>query len=252
MHLGAFLAWMPEVKPMSISIQAKTDYSSLIQAGTSSKDSFNSMSWLKDYGMVKSGAYSKLMKAYYSKDGASDSVSKLASDKAKAVSSKNTVSDSYNKVSEAASSVQDAIKKVREADDEDKDLLLSAVKSYVSSYNSMMEAANGSDVKDNSSISSRITVLSSLHSGYTEKLAAVGIEAKSDGTLKLDEDKLKKADSKDVKDLFAERSSYGYSVSVSAGMVQSNANYAATRTSLYDSTAQAASGAYGYMFDSFT
>ena len=57
------LAGMPEVKPMSVNIQAKNDTSFLFSGISAKNDSFNSMSWLKDYGLVKSGAYSKLMKA---------------------------------------------------------------------------------------------------------------------------------------------------------------------------------------------
>lgn len=238
---------------MSINIQAKTDYSSLFSSLPNSKsDSFNSMSWLKDYGLVKSGAYGKLMKAYYAEDKTSESASKIVSEDVKKASSKNTASESYGKVAEAAGSVQSSIEKIRKASEEDTDLLVSAVKSFVKSYNSMIEAAADKEVVNDSSISSRITVLSSLSNGYTEKMDSMGLMAEKGGKIEIDEDKLKAAKASDIKDLFAEKSSYGYSVSVSAGMVQSNASYAATRSSIYNGNATAAGVSNGYMFDTLT
>ena len=248
-----FLAWMPEVKPMSIKIQAKADYGSLFSSLPGSKgDSFNSMSWMRDYGLVKSGAYSKLMKAYYAEDKTSESASKIVSKDVKKATGKNTSSESYNKVSEAAASVQSSIEKIQKATKEDTDLLVSAVKGFVKSYNSMIEAAADKDVVNDSSISSRITVLSSLSNGYTEKMDSMGLIARKDGKIEIDEDKLKEAKASDIKDLFAEKSSYGYSVSVSAGMIQSNASYAATRSSLYNGSGMAAGVSNGYMFDTLT
>lgn len=238
---------------MSINIQAKTDYSSLFSSLPNSKsDSFNSMSWLKDYGLVKSGAYGKLMKAYYAEDKTFESASKIVSEDVKKASSKNTASESYGKVAEAAGSVQSSIEKIRKASEEDTDLLVSAVKSFVKSYNSMIEAAADKEVVNDSSISSRITVLSSLSNGYTEKMDSMGLMAGKGGKIEIDEDKLKAAKASDIKDLFAEKSSYGYSVSVSAGMVQSNASYAATRSSIYNGNATAAGVSNGYMFDTLT
>ena len=79
---------------MSINIQAKTDYSSLFSGISAKNDSFNSMSWLKDYGLVKSGAYGKLMKAYYAEDKTSESAAKIVSKDVKKATGKNTSSES--------------------------------------------------------------------------------------------------------------------------------------------------------------
>ena len=245
------LAGMPEVKPMSVNIQAKNDTSFLFSGISAKNDSFNSMSWLKDYGLVKSGAYSKLMKAYYADpDKKSETASKITNVK-NPVKEKSTVSDSYSKLSEAAGSVKSSVKSIQDADEEDKDLLLSTVKNFVKSYNSMVKAAEGDDIND-ASISGRLSYLTVMNGGYSEKMSIAGISTSDDGTLKLDEDKLKAADAKDIKDLFAEKSSYGYSVSVSASMIQSNADYAATRASLYNGTGTSITGSYGYSFDLFT
>ena len=241
---------------MSITIQAKTDTSFLFSSLSASNGSgFDSMSWLKDYGLVKSGAYSKLMKAYYSdneEEDTSKAAKSLMSDKAKVMSANKTVSDTYNKIAESAKSVQDSVKKIQEAVADDRDLLISSVKSFVTGYNSMIDAAADSSVKSDYSISGRISVLSSLSNGYTEKLTSVGILKRPAGKLEIDEDKLKEAKAEDIKELFAEKSSYGYGVNMSAEMIQGNASYAATRQSLYNSSGFANAGSYGYMFDQFT
>ena len=242
---------MRGVEPMSINIQAKNDTSILFSGMSAKNDSFNSMSWLKDYGLVKSGAYSKLMKAYYADpDKKSETASKITNVK-NPVKEKSTVSDSYSKLSEAAGSVKKSIKSIQDADEGDKDLLLSTVKNFVKSYNSMVKAAEGDAVND-ASISGRLTYLSSLSGGFSEKMSIAGISTAKDGTLELDEDKLKAADVKDIKDLFAEKSSYGYSVDVSASMIRNNADYAATRASLYNGAGVGVSGSYGYLFDTMT
>lgn len=240
---------------MSIKIQAKTDTSFLFSGLSATKDNgFNSMSWLKDYGLVKSGAYSKLMKAYYSDDegDTSKTAKSLVSDKAKLMSANKTVSDSYNKISESAKTVQDSVKKIQEAAANDTELLISSVKSFVTGFNSMIDAAADSSVKNDYSISGRISVLSSLSNGYTEKLTSVGVLRRPAGKLEIDEDKLKEAKADDIKELFAEKSSFGYGVSMSAEMIQDNASYAATRQSLYNASGFANAGSYGYMFDQFT
>ena len=116
----------------------------------------------------------------------------------------------------------------------------------------MIDAAADSSVKNDYSISGRISVLSSLSNGYTEKLTSVGVLRRPAGKLEIDEDKLKEAKAEDIKELFAEKSSFGYGVSMSAEMIQDNASYAATRQSLYNASGFANAGSYGYMFDQFT
>ena len=47
---------------------------------------------------------------------------------------------------------------IQDADEEDKDLLLSTVKNFVKSYNSMVKAAEGDDIND-ASISGRLSLI---------------------------------------------------------------------------------------------
>ncbi len=239
---------------MSININPKNDMSFLF-TNASSKDGFSSMNWMKDYSLVKSGAYSKLMKAYYSEDDSketSKAASKALSDKAQPVKEKETVSDSYNKLSSAAKSVQDSVKKIQELPEDKTEPLVSAVKDFVTNYNSMVEAAGKGDIKNDKSVAGRLTALSSLSTGYSAELEAIGVGKGDDGKLKVDEGKLSKADAASVKKVFDKHSSYGNNVNVSANMIQSNANYGATRNSIYDATARANAAASSSMFDLFT
>lgn len=243
---------------MSINIPSRTDTSFLF-GNSSNNNSFNSMSWMKDYGLIKSGAYSKLMKSYYSQDSVKESSKSEASKSAAkealntADKTKNTVSESYNKVSSAAKSVQDSVKKLQDTKEEDSEALVSAVKDYVKGYNSLVYSSASDDVKKDKTISGRMNSLNEISNSNKDKLESIGVTVGRDGKLSLDEDKLKKASSSDIKDVFNGNSSYGYRASVSAGMVQSNANFAATRNSIYNASAQALGGtSNGNLYDFFT
>ncbi len=234
---------------MAINIQAKTDYSTLFSGLNKSSSSSNYVndlsSLLTDYSLVKSGNYGKLMKAYYS-ENASEEVSKIASATDKTAS--DTVK-AYNQVSADAGALQDSVTAIADLeDDATEDEIYSAVSSYVKNYNSLLSSAEDTT---STSISGRITSIKGYTSENTKDLASVGITVNSDGTLSLDKDTLASASKDTLDTLFAGTGGYGYSVSVSAAMAASNANYEAARTSLYDST-----GAYntstGSLLDSLT
>ena len=50
---------------MSITIQARTDYSYLFSSLGTSSSSGTNLNFLSDYASIKNGSYAKLMKAYY-------------------------------------------------------------------------------------------------------------------------------------------------------------------------------------------
>ena len=81
---------------MSISIQAKTDYSELFNSinGNSSSSNLLSQINLSDYNSIKSGTYHKLLKTYYSEK---------ASEKASEKTTENTTVKASEKTSETAS-----------------------------------------------------------------------------------------------------------------------------------------------------
>lgn len=232
---------------MSINLHAKTDYSNLFSSLNTgvNKNALTDMSWLSDYASIKSGTYSKLMKAYYSSD-ASKEVSSIGSKQVRTTSEETT---KYTKAASAADSVQSSLTDLSKLKaDSDKDDLYNAVNSYVKNYNAMLE--NAADTTDNS-IDGRINTIKGYTADNADALGRLGISITTKGGLKLDKDTFDQADKSDIETLFAAKGSYGYSVSVSAGMIQSTASYDAARTSTYTNTGSYSS-VVGSMWDSTT
>ena len=218
---------------VSINVPAQTpNYSSLLSSMGSSAD------WMSDYASIKNGSYGKLMKAYYSelKTDAVSAGSSAASTAGKRSSSKNILEKleaekKAPKVSKAAeksntaltaglSSLQSSVSALRDSNTftdtagglSAADKTLSAVKSYVKDYNSVVTAAKGSTLSNKTSYVSNIMNSTSANKN---KLADIGITVNSNGTMSLDETKLKAASVSKIQDLFSSTDimSYGSTVS---------------------------------------
>ncbi len=230
---------------MGIGIQAKTDYSALFQSLGSGSSNLN---FISDYASIKNGSYGKLMKAYYAKDGASKELSSVVDSKktksaaADDASTLTEIRKSAQKLSETAGSLADT-------DFEDQDKSLKAVKGFVDDYNKMI---NDGLKADTSSISKKIVSMDNLSLSNEKNLSNVGITLKDDGTLSLDEEAFKKADSASLKSLFGGAGSYGYSVSQQAELIDYQANYEGIKASTYQRTGSFnTANISGSMFDTF-
>lgn len=217
---------------MKINIQARTDYSTLFSSLNTNKNNnsaaYDISNMLSDYSSIKTGGYGKLLKAYYAKDPAAD---KTASTTTKKTATANAETGVYNKVSTTADSLQKSIDALTTLDTtKDEAANLKAVQNYVKDYNNFLSAAEDSD---NYTITGRANTVKSSTAAYAKQLSNLGITVGGDGALKLDEEAFTKADKSDMASLFSAKASYGYSVKVSSGMAASNANYEATKTSLY-------------------
>ena len=239
-----------------MSIQ-KTNYSSLFNNLSTSKsnNAATNMSWLSDYASLKNGSYSKLMKAYYAKSDSevkkSDSSSNDVLKKLTFKDTATTASDdakTYNTVAANADALQTSTEKIQKTDLTDKEKGYAAVKDFVDSYNTLVKSATDSGEK---SITNRLESMENNTKAYEKSLNAIGISIETDGTLKLNEDTYKAADSGKTESLFASRGSFGYSTTVSAAMIQSNAKYAASSASTYTNNGSYNSST-GSLFDSFT
>lgn len=237
---------------MGINIPAKTDYSTLFaSANTSSRgNSVSDLSGLLgEYNSIKTGSYGKLLKAYYAKDDIKSTSGAESKDNKKPEKlNESEETTAYNKVSTTADALTksiDDLSKVDVSKDED---AKKAVGSFVKNYNNFIKASE--DV-DSVSIDGRVKTIKNNTATYSKQLAKLGITVDKEGKMSLDEDTFANADKSDISSLFAAKSSYGYSVKVSAGMAASNANYEATKTSLYTSN-----GTYnpsvGSLMDSIT
>ena len=242
---------------MSISISPKNDYSFLFSNlnGSTSSNSLSSLtSLLSDYSSIKTGSYSKLMKAYYSKVDSEDTASDTKKNSAistvsTAVKALNTLETKSDVLKESADALyttgSDSVFKqtgiVDGTKQYDVDAIYKAVNSFVTDYNSVIKASD--DVTD-TTVSNRITNLKSISNTYKNSLDKMGITINEDNTLKLDADKFKASDMGSVKTLFNGTGSYGYSVSAQASLIGYASSSAANSANSYTS-----SGTYAYGYN---
>ena len=233
---------------MSINFNAgmNQDYSYLFQGLSSSGSSYGNLNFLSDYAAIKNGSYGRLMKTYYGSASSSSSTSygtrtntnnvldKIFEEKRNPTVSKEAQEANSNLTSGIASlkntvatlqkdSTYTASKDGTSAADK----VVSAIKNYVSQYNDVVNTAKNSTL---TSKTSHVAGMMKSSEANAEKLAEIGITVNRDGTLQLNESKLKSADISKVQELFSKDdvTSYGSTVmsrlgfaSVSSGSVSS-------------------------------
>lgn len=225
---------------MKISVASRPDYSTLFSGLNTSRNSSapNSLNdligsgMLSDYKSIKSGSYGKLMKAYYTKDGASKEVSAIADDKKNSTKTKVDVK-SLNDVKTSASALKDSADKLVSSEFKDMDETLSSVKSFVKNYNSLIDKTGELGSKN---INNRTDNLKKLTESSKEDLKAIGISIDKDNKLTLDTDIFKKSDLSRVQDVFGGIGSYGYSASAQASIVDYQAGYESLKLNTYTSS----------------
>lgn len=181
--------------------------SSSSSSSTSSSSSLSDLySCLSDYGTIRNGAYSKLLKTYYEKIGSSDSSSD---------------SDTTDKIiateASALKSDSDSLSTTSFTED-NRSTVTSSISTFVDSYNSLIEATSSST---NSSVAQKYTSLTNLTSKYSTVLSSVGITVNSDNTLSVNSDTLGSADMGTLKTIFSGSYSYTSQVSNYASLIYS-------------------------------
>lgn len=250
---------------MSISINARNDYSFLFSGLGSGTAGSGSSNFLSDYMSIKNGSYAKLMKAYYGSNSSS-SVKSIVNDKTTAKT--NLTSEdkkAYAKVETTADALKESAnallatgsnslfkeKDITTTDENgvktttkgyDTDSIYKAVNSFVTNYNGTLKAA--ADV-DDSSVNNRVNRLTGNTAGNEKMLNKIGITIRGDGSLSLDKDTFMKADMNSVKSVFNGNGSYGYQTSAQASLVNFAADHASNRSSFYN-----AGGNYSNSFSS--
>ncbi len=244
---------------VSINVPASTpNYSSLLSSMGSSAD------WLSDYATIKNGSYGKLMKAYYSelntdavKAGASAASTVVKRHSSKNILEKLEAEKKAPKVSKATeksntalttglSSLQSSVSALRNSNTftntagglSAADKTLAAVKSYVKDYNSVVTAAKGSTLSNKTAYVSNIMNSTSANKG---KLADIGITVNSNGTMSLDETKLKATNVSKVQDLFSSTDIMSYGSTVSSRLQFAGTTTASGTTTTTDTNTAAAS-----------
>lgn len=251
-----------------MSIIQRQDVSYLFSNMGSKSGSTNLMdcSWLSDYASIKSGSYSKLVKAYYSKINSDDSTSKTE-DKSDKMST-SLAQDSSKKLAAIKSSADDlkesALKLIDNGKDSlfteknivtknedgtetttkgyDMDAVYKSVSSFVDNYNKLIDNVSKSDSSSVKNASDNMTNITNL---YANSLKDIGITIGEDNKLTIDEKTFKAADAGKIKSAFNGSHSFAASISSQASFVNSAATREAAKANTYTD-----SGKYSNNFSS--
>lgn len=225
-----------------------TDNSSIFSSfGSTNTSSGGSI--LGNYAMIRSGAYKKLLNAYYSKTESSKTASEKEDEASKA---SKTEKISLTETRSSAEELSKAAETLKTTDFSDKDTTVKNVKAFVDAYNTMLDEADDIDTK---SVLRKTVFMVGNTKTSSNLLGEVGITIGSDNKLKVDEDKLKAANPTTLGTLFGkDRNAFGAtiqskandianlaktaikSISDSGSAYNSKGNYDALNTStIYDS-----------------
>lgn len=225
---------------------------------SSSSSSLGLYSMLGEYNNIRSGAYYKVLKGYYSTKTDTDNSSASNSNKVNTWQNKEnsvTAGKAYSKVKSETSELMDAASKLTATGDKslfaekektvtddttgekttvkevDTKAIRSAVKEFVSSYNNTLQAATDSG---NTSIQRNAGYMTNQTKIFSRALEEVGITINEDQTLSLDEEKLEGAKTDNLKTIFNGSASYAAFTSQKASMISNAATLAASSASLYN------------------
>lgn len=194
---------------------------------TISSGSFFSASTLGDWGMMKNGAYGKLMKSYYTKANdttktnsttSTDLTKKWNEDYKTELNSKlgslenSTTNNALSSIKSTAKAMETAADDLTSMDFEKstRDELYTSAKKLVDSYNAALESSSKTDL---ASISQSVTWMTNATKTHSSQLEDLGITVDTDNKLSIDKDKFNAAELSDIKTLMEGNNSFVASVS---------------------------------------
>lgn len=222
------------------------------------------LNFLSDYASIKNGSYAKLMKTYY---GTAQSSSAAASKKSSSGNILDKILDEKKnpKVSKEAqeananlttglSSLKSSVAALQKdgtytdtANGKSAaDKVVSAMKAFVSDYNNVVSAAKNSTLANKTAY-----VANMMNSTATnaDKLAEIGVSINGNGTLELNEAKLKEAGVSKVQDLFSSDNIMSYGSMIASRLRFAGAAASTNTADNKDTETTAASGAAGVKAD---
>ena len=237
-----------------MNIPEKHDMSFLFSSLGSGASGAAGSNFLSDYASIKNGSYGKLMKAYYGnagisgktasagKTGTSNVLERILEEKKNPTVSKKAQEANSN----LTSGISNLMKAVSALQNENTytstengtsagDKVVSAVKTYVSMYNDVVSASKDSTLASKVSHVANMMRGSEANSG---KLAEIGITINRDGTLQLNEGKLKSTDLSKVQELFSKDDVMSYGSTVMARLGFANASSGSVSSTKNDSAKQ--------------
>lgn len=235
---------------MSTNIYSGNDYSGLFQSLSSNGGT--NLNFLSDYASIKNGSYGKLLKAYYSMDkdsgtstsGSKNSSGKTTLDKILEERKNPTISkeaqEANSKLSTGLSSLSGSVSKLQnentfksENGESASDKVVAAMKNFVTDYNNVVSAAKKSTLANKTSYVANMMDSTAANS---EKLSELGVTINANGTLQLNETKLKAADVSKVQELFSKDDVMSYGSKISSRLQFANSTTSTKTTNTTTST----------------
>lgn len=235
-----------------------------------SNNSTNLYSLFSERASIKNGTYKRLLKSYFGsvngdsdgtsstrKSRGSDIIDKLLKEKMYPTVSKETQEANSNLTSGISSlqSSVSALQKDSTYEDTENgstaaDKVVSAMKSYVTNYNDVVTASKSSTLTNKTAY---VANMMSTTSKFAKELAEVGVSLKQDGTLQLDETKLKSADLSKVQKLFSSDNIQSYGSTIASRVKFAGGSSGTTTTNKTDTDTStkkpASTGATGLKTD---
>lgn len=251
---------------ISIDVGKNQNSSYLFQGLSSSGGGTSNLNFLSDYASIKNGSYGKLMKAYYGTGQSSGATSGSAKRSSKNILEKLEAEKRNPKVSkdvqQANSDLTAGLSNMKSSlsalqnnntytDTENgqsaADKVVSAVKTFVSDYNSVVTAAKGSTLTNKTAYVANMMSSTAANSG---KLSEIGVKVNTNGTLTIDEAKLKTADLSKVQELFSADDIMSYGSKLSSRVQFAGASSSTKKTESTETDKTTTSGAAGLKADS--
>ncbi len=251
---------------ISVNVGTNNDNSYLFQSLASNGGGPVNLNFLSDYASIKNGSYGKLMKAYYSTEAGSSAAAGSSKRSSKNILQKLEEEKRNPKVSKevqtANSNLTSGLSGLKSSlsvlqndqtyqDTENgksaAEKVVSAVKTFVSDYNNVVNAAKDSTLTGKTAY---VANMISSTAANSDKLSAIGVRVNTNGTLEIDETRLKTADLSKVQELFSARDimSYGSRLSSRVQFAGTTASTNTTNKTETDKTT-ASSGAAGLKAD---
>ncbi|MDD6038755.1 MAG: hypothetical protein PUD20_08190, partial [bacterium] len=193
-----------------------------------------------DYASIRNGSYGKLLKAHYAEEKKTTASSKPATDKKNDPTVKNTGLAQLKKESDSLKTAAENLKKEdlwKQTDGKyNMDKIADAIKTFAGEYNDTLAKASQVTPK---AIATDVKYMKSMTATMSNALSKVGITIGFDGSMSVNEEKLKTANGSSVKSLFSGATSYGAQIAQKASEISRdtirNTGVISSNGSLFDS-----------------
>ena len=233
------------------------NYGAFFGSGSSNLSS-SIYSNLSQLSSIRSGAYSKALKAYYGKNNSTENSKNTSSSKHNNYSY--AANSELTKVSKESSELVAASKKLADTgkdnlfsskDKYDSDAAYKAANEFVTSYNETLDAVSKTM---NSSVRNSANSMTKMTGIMTKSLGSIGITVEKSGKLSIKEEEFKNADFDKVKSMLGTNGSFARIIGSSAQRLESAAEQqnrqSAYGTGIYGRNGNSYGG-YGYTGSSF-